>query len=171
MNQIPVWTTQYAVKTNRDGMPEEVAVQIYHVWPNGLTDELTYHSHLREFGLKQEHEHYHISLKVLSKLDMLTYDLITTEVERSRSELRSEKGSMKLFLKDGDWQRESDYTNFPALQIDHRISVYETQHGVSLKGYLDTLKCETLPFGDLSSAMDWECLVAERDKRKETLTS
>ena len=166
MNDIPTWTIQYAVTVGRNGFPEEVALQLYHTWPNGLTDELTYHSHLREFGPKAENEHYHIKLNVLSKLDMSTYDLITSEVGRCRSELRGEKGGLKLFLKEGDWQREIDYTSFPTPQIEHRISVYEAQFGVSLKGCLATFRCETIPFGDLSAVMDWECLVAEREKRK-----
>ncbi len=166
MNDIPTWTIQYAVTVGRTGQPEEVAVQLYHTWPNNLTDELTYHSHLREFGQKTENEHYHIDLKVLSKLDMSTYDLITSEVGRCRSELRGEKGGLKLFLKEGDWRRELDYTSFPTPQIEHRISVYETQFGVSLKSCLGAVRCETVPFGDLSAVMDWECLVAERERRK-----
>jgi hypothetical protein len=167
VSEIPSWTVQYAVRIGLDGTPEEIALQLYHTWPNGLTDELTYHSHLRESGSKERNEHYHVNLRVLSKLDMSTYGLITSEVERCRSDLRGEKDSLKLFLRDGEWRRELDYVSFPTPQIEHRIGAYKGHFGASIEGCLAVLRCETVPFGDLASIIDWECLLAERDKRKE----
>jgi len=169
MHVTPTWTTQYAIKAGKKGLHEEIAVQLYHKWPNGITDEVTYHSHLREFGKIERKAHYHINLRGLLQLDKSIYDLMEFEIENCKACNQPQNGKLKLFLREGDWQREIDYCGFPTILIEHRLSAYESRYGMSLELYKGRFRCETIPFGDLSLVMDWECLCQELVDRKQQL--
>ncbi|RJP19168.1 MAG: hypothetical protein C4520_13345 [Candidatus Abyssobacteria bacterium SURF_5] len=163
--RIPTWITQYAIKAGKIGFHEEIAVQLYYKWPNGLIDEITYHSHVREFGKIERRAHYHINLRGVSRLDTSVYEMMEFEIEHCRASSRPESGKLKLFLREGEWERVIDYSSFPTVLIEHRISLYESRFGMCLEKYQNRLRCETLPFGDLSVLMDWEYLLLELGDR------
>jgi hypothetical protein len=166
MQIVPAWVTQYAIKSGKSGLHEELAVQLYHKWPNGVIDELTYHSHLREFGKIKREAHYHINLRGLSRLDHSIYTLIEFEIKHCIPS-QPQTGRLKLFLREGDWEHVIDYSSFPTTFLEHRISSYETRYGMSLTEMLAKFRCESIPFGDLSLIMDWEYLVEELNFRQE----
>ncbi|RJP73903.1 MAG: hypothetical protein C4532_03510 [Candidatus Abyssobacteria bacterium SURF_17] len=165
MNQQPSWIVQYAIRTDGSGLQAEIDIQLYHKRLDGITDELTYHSHLREFGTKQENPHFHISHRIVSSLDKSAYDRLMIEVERHRQALRGEADRCKLFLKDGEWEQVVDYSGFSTAQIIQRIETYEARFGMSLEECRSHFTCEKMPFGELSLIMDWEGLVEERNSR------
>jgi hypothetical protein len=165
--RIPKWITQHAIKAGRLGLHEEIAVQLYHRWPNGAIDAVTYHSHMREFGTIERRAHYHIHLQGRSHLDWDLYNLMEFEIEHCRAASRPQSGKLKLFLREGAWERVLDYSSYPALLIEHRIDSYESRFGMRLEIFQKRVRCETIPFGDLSQIMDWEYLVQELIDRRE----
>ena len=167
VQRIPRWVTQYAIKAGRGGLHEEIAVQLYQKWPNGIIDEITYHSHLREFGNCERQAHYHVNLQGTSQLDQSIYHVMEFEIQHCRASIQPEEGRLKLFLREGEWERIMDYSSYPTVLIEHRISSYESRFGMNLDKFQNLFRCETIPFGDLSLIMDWEYLeqeLAERDR-------
>lgn len=164
---IPRWVTQYAIKAGRLGLHEEMAVQLYHQWPNGIIDAVTYHSHVREFGEISRRAHYHINLRGFSQIDDSIYNLIEFEIKQCRTYNQPQNGRLKLFLREGDWERVMDYSDYPTALLEHRISFYESRFGMNLSHFQNRIRCETIPFGDLSLMMDWEYLVQELIARRE----
>ncbi len=165
MKNMPAWVTQYAVKAGKEGLHEEIAVQLYHKWPNGIIDEVTYHSHLREFGTIERNAHYHINLRGLVQLDKSIYSVMEFEIENCRACSLPQSGRLKLYLREGEWERVLDYSNLPTILIEHRISSYESSYGMTLEVLGSRYRCETIPFGEFSLIMDWECLVQELEDR------
>ena len=165
MHGIPKWVTQYAVKSGRSGLHDEMAVQLYHKWPNGVVDAVTYHSHLRQFGKIERDAHYHVQLGGFTELPASIYTMMEFEINHCRAARQPECGRLKLFLREDDWERVMDYANMPTILVEHRISLYEHRFGMTLEQFQNRIRCETIPFGDLSILMDWEYLMQELSER------